>query len=90
VVVDLAIAQQLEQPFNFFVRNGSSQANVVDIRNRHKHGRLVRQNPEMEKTAGSTENCLLFDLLDDPESMIRVDDLVTDLKSHVPLVSIWW
>jgi hypothetical protein len=44
----------------------------------------------MEKTASSTENGLLFDLLDDPESMVRVYDLVTDLKSHVPLVSIWW
>jgi hypothetical protein len=44
----------------------------------------------MEETASSTENGLLFDLLDDPESMIRVYDLVTDLKSHVPLVSNWW
>jgi hypothetical protein len=90
VVIDFAVAQQLEQAFNFLVRDGPAQANVIDIRDRHKHRRLVRQNSEVEKTASSTENSLLFDLLDDPESMIRVDDLVTDLKSHVPLVSIWW
>jgi hypothetical protein len=41
----------------------------------------------MEKPASSTENRLLFDFFDDPETMVRVNDLVTDLKSHVPLVS---
>jgi hypothetical protein len=90
VVVDLAVAKQLEQTFNFLIRDGPAQANVIDIRNGHEHRRLVRQNSEMEKTASSAENGLLFDLLDNPESMIRVNDLVTDLKSHVPLVSIWW
>jgi hypothetical protein len=48
----------------------------------------------MKKTACRAEDGLLFDLLDDPESMIGVYDLVTDLESHVPLVSIllriWW
>src|SRR5688572_33402048 len=41
----------------------------------------------MEKPASSTENRLLFNFFDDPETMVRVNDLVTDLKSHVPLVS---
>jgi len=90
MVIDLSVAEQHEQPFNFFVRNGAAETNVVDIGDGHEHRRLIRQNSEVEKTASCSENGLFFDLLDDPESMIRVYDLVTDLKSHVPLVSIWW
>jgi hypothetical protein len=41
----------------------------------------------MEKPAGGAENRLFFNFFDDPETMVRVNDLVTDLKSHVPLVS---
>jgi hypothetical protein len=90
VIVDLAVAEELEQPFNLFVRDGAAEADVVDVGDGDQHRSLVRQNPEVKKTASCAENGLLFDLLDDPESMVRVYDLVTDLKSHVPLVSIWW
>jgi hypothetical protein len=34
----------------------------------------------VEEPGGHAEDGLLFDLLDDTESVIRVDDLVTDLK----------
>src|SRR5688500_5796504 len=87
MVVDLAVAQQHEQAFNFFVRDGPTQAYVVDVGDRNQNGRFIRQDPQMEKPASSTENRLLFNFFDDPETMVRVNDLVTDLKSHVPLVS---
>jgi len=44
----------------------------------------------MEETARRSENGLFFYLLDDPESMIRVNDLVTNRESHVSLDSSWY
>jgi len=37
----------------------------------------------MVETASGTKNGLFFDALDDPKTMIRVNDLVTDFKCHV-------
>src|SRR5687768_11059428 len=87
MVVDLPVAQQQKQAFNFLVRDGPTQAYVVDIGDRNQNGRFIRQDPQMEKPAGGAENRLFFNFFDDPETMVRVNDLVTDLKSHVPLVS---
>jgi hypothetical protein len=36
----------------------------------------------MVKTAGGAENGFVFDAFDDPETMIRVNDLVADFKCH--------
>ena len=45
----------------------------------------------MEKPAGGTKNCFLFDPFDDTETMVRVDDLVADLEIHVsPVAGSWW
>ena len=36
----------------------------------------------MIEAAGGTEDGFVFDALDDPETMIRVNDLVADFKRH--------
>ena len=87
VAVDLAVAEQHEQPFDFFVRDGPAQTNVVDIGDRHEHRRFIRQDSEMEKTASSSENGLFFDLLDDPERGAR--QLRLDVLSENNLVLDW-
>ena len=82
VVVDLAVAEQAEQPLDFFVADGAAQADAVDVAHRHEHGRFVGDDAEMIETAGGAENGFLFDAFDDPETMIRVNDLVADFKCH--------
>ena len=82
MIVDLAVAQQAEQPLDFFVADGAAQADAVDVGQRYEHGRVVGDDAEVIETAGGTENSFVFDALDDPETMIRVNDLVADFKCH--------
>ena len=82
MVVDLSVAEKIEQPFDFFIRNGAPQADAVDIRERNEYGRFVGDDAKMIETASGAENGFFFDALDDPETMIRVDDLVADFECH--------
>src|SRR4030095_11179868 len=61
---------------------GAAQTHAVDVARRRESGRVVRDDPEMVKPAGGAENGLVFNPLDDPESMVRVNDLVADFKCH--------
>ena len=79
----LAVAQETKEPLDLFVGDGLSQTDVVDVGDRHEHRRVVRHDPQMKEAAGCTENGFLFNPFDDAESMVRVDDLVTDLECHV-------
>src|SRR5262245_56335278 len=82
MVVDLAVAEQAEEPFDFFVADRAPQADAVHIGDRHENRCVVRDNSEVIAAAGSAEDGFLFDSFDDPETMIRVDDLVADFKYH--------
>ena len=82
MAVDLAVAQQREQPLDFVVGDGAPQADAVDVVDRHEHRRLVRH-PELIEPAGRAHDGLGLDAFDHTEPMIRVDDLVADLKCHV-------
>src|SRR5207244_2483964 len=82
MIVDLAVAEQAEQPLDFCVADSAAEADAVNIAHRHEDGRVVRDDPEMIKAARCSENRFLFDALDDPESMVRVNDLVADFKCH--------
>src|SRR5204863_730461 len=82
VIVDLPVAEQAEQPFDVLVADGATQADAIDVADGHEHGRVVRNDPEMVEPAGGTEDGFVFDSLDDPESMVRVNDLVADFKCH--------
>src|SRR6185503_13379062 len=79
---DLPVAELAEQPVDFLIRNGASQADAVDVAHRHEHGGVVGDDAKMIEAARSAENGLVFDSFDDPETMIRVNDLVADLKCH--------
>src|SRR5205807_2066771 len=46
------------------------------------HGRVIRNDPQMIEPARCSENGLFFDALDDPEPMVRVNDLVADFECH--------
>ena len=61
----------------------NSRADAVRVADRHEHHRLVRGNTKRVEPAGSAEDGFFFDSLDDAETVIRVDDLVTDLECHV-------
>src|SRR5262249_11162815 len=82
VALDLAVAQQLEQLLYFDVGNGPPQPDAVDVVDRDEHGRLI-SHPQLIKAAGGTHDRLGFDALDYAQAMIRVDDLVANLKCHV-------
>jgi hypothetical protein len=90
MIVDAAVAQESEETLDFFIGDGLPQTNIVDIRDGHEHRRIVRHDTQMKEAAGGTENCFLFDPFNDAESMIRVDDLVTELECHVSPVEGWW
>ena len=82
MIVDLAVAEQTKQPFHVVVADGAAEADAVDVGQRHEHSGVVGDDAEMIETAGGTEDGFFFNALDDPETMVRVDDLVTDLKCH--------
>ncbi len=82
MIVDLAVAQQAEQPLDVVVADGAAQADAVNIAYGHEDGRVVGDDAEVIETAGGTKNSFLFDALDDPETVIRVNDLVADFKCH--------
>jgi hypothetical protein len=65
MVIDLAVAEQVEQPLHFFVGDRPTQANVVYIDHWHQDRRFVRENAEMKKPARRPENSFFFDFFDD-------------------------
>ncbi len=83
VIVDFAVAEEVEEPVDFFVVDRSPQTNVIDVVYRNEDRCFVRHHPQMVKTAGRPQNCFGFDALNDAESVVWVNDLVTDLKCHV-------
>ena len=82
VVVDLAVAEQREESLDFFVGDGAPETHAVDVRNRNEYDRLVGDDAKVIEPAGCAENSFFFDPFDDPETMVRVDDLVTDFKCN--------
>src|SRR5215472_14321715 len=82
MVVDLAVAEQREEPLDFVVGDGAAKTDAVDVRDRHEYDRLVGDDAKVIETASGAENSFFFDAFDDPETMVRVDDLVTDFKRH--------
>ena len=82
VVVDFSVAERVEQPFDLFIADGTTQADAVDVVDRHEHGRFVGNDAKMIETAGGTEDGFLFDTRDDAEPLVGVNDLVSDLECH--------
>src|SRR5262249_23807436 len=82
MVVDLSVTEQSEESLDFFVGDGAAKADAIDVRNRDEDDRLVSDDAKVIETAGCAENSFFFDPFDDPETMVRVDDLVTDFKRH--------
>ena len=82
MVVDLAVAEQAEEPLDFVVADGAAEADAVDIRQWHEDGRVVGNDAQVIEAASGTKDGLFFDALDDPETMVRVNDLVADFKCH--------
>ena len=87
MVVDPAVAEQREEPLNFLVGDGLAKADAVDVCHRNEHRRVVGDDAQVEKSAGGTQDGFFFDTFDDTEPVIRVDDLVADLESHVSPVA---
>src|SRR5881397_296993 len=82
MAVDLPIAKDAEQALDFFVGNRAAQADAVDVAQWNEDDRLVGDDAQMIKATSGAENSFFFDPFDDPETMIRVNDLVSDFKRH--------
>ncbi len=83
MIVDLAVAEEGEEPFDLFVADRAPQADAVDVVDRNEHGRFVRDHPQMIEPAGGAEDGFGFDALNDAESVVWVNDLVTNLECHM-------
>ena len=83
LAVDLAVAEDPEEAIDLGVADGPAQAHAVGIPDRHEHRRLVGSDAEGIEPAGGAEDGFFFDTFDDAETVIRVNDLVTDLECHV-------
>ena len=75
-------AEKAEQTLHFLVADSATQAHAIDVAHRYEHGRVVGNDAQVIETAGGTKNGFFFDAFDDPETMIRVNDLVADFKCH--------
>jgi hypothetical protein len=82
VVVDLAVAERVEQTLDLSIANRATQPDAVDIVERHENGRFIGNDAKMIEAAGGTEDGLLFDTRNDPEPLVGVNDLVADLECH--------
>src|SRR5262249_24875789 len=82
MVVDPAVAEQTKEPFNFLVADGATKSDAVYVGNGNEHGRLVRYDTKVIKTAGCTNNCFFLDPFDDAQTMVWVNDLVADFECH--------
>ena len=49
---------------------------------RHEHHRVVGDDAKVVEASSGTKNGFFFNTLYDPETMIRVNDLVADFKCH--------
>ena len=65
-----------------FVADGAPQAHAVDVVQRDEHGGFVGDHAEVIEAAGGAKNGFSFDALNDAESVIWVNDLVTNLECH--------
>jgi hypothetical protein len=83
MIVDLAVAEEGEEPFDFLVVDRAPEAHAVDVVDRHEHRGFVGNHAQVVEAAGGAEYGFGFDALNDAESVVRVNDLVTDLKCHV-------
>src|SRR5262245_35726798 len=82
MIVNLAVAEQPEQPFYFVVRNRPAQSDAVDVADRNENSRFVGHDAEVIEAAGRAKNGLLLDTGDDAQTVIRVDNLIADFKCH--------
>ena len=87
MVIDPAVAEKREQPLDLLVRDGLAKTDAVDVRDGYEYDGVIGHDAQVEKAAGGPQNGFLFDALDDPEPMIRVNDLVADLECHVSPVA---
>jgi hypothetical protein len=77
---ELIAGEEGKEVFNVPPFDNLSKANVPGIRRGHHHQDVIRTYSEEIKLLESTLNQSIGDLLDNPDSMIRVYDLVAYLK----------
>ena len=77
------MAATFDETVDFIVCDGTTQADAVDVVDRDEHRRVVGDHAQVIKAAGGSEDGFSFDALNDAESVVRVNDLVTDLKCHM-------
>src|SRR6188508_2817085 len=70
MAVDLAVSERVEEPLDLRVADRAPKAYAIDVIERDEYRRLVRDNTEVIKTTGGTENRLFFDPRYDAEPLV--------------------
>ena len=82
MIVDLPVAEESEQPLDLLIADRAPQPDAIDVVDGDEHRGFVRDHAEMIEAASSAEDGFGCDALNYAESVIRVNDLVTNLECH--------
>jgi hypothetical protein len=82
MIVDLAVAEQAKQAVDLFVADGTAKTYTVDVVDGYEYGGFIRHHAKVIKAARRPKNGFGFDALNNAESVIWVNDLVTNLECH--------
>ncbi len=82
VGIELAFFEEPENLAGFHGTNHRPQTDRRRIALRHHHFQAARKNPQHVVFFGSAVQDSKIDLLDDPYSVVWIDDLFTDLIVH--------
>ena len=63
--------------------DGAPQAHAVSVGKGHEHRGFVGEDAQVVKPASGTQDGLVFNSFDDAETVVRVNNLVANLKCHV-------
>src|SRR6185295_5866395 len=80
VLLDLTVAQHGEDLLDVTHADDVTKADPVGVLLGHPDSRIVRQDPELVKTDLPRRRGTRLNALDDPDSVVWVDDLLTDLE----------
>src|SRR5204863_9805668 len=82
----VAVAQETVDPAHVGHADDRAQAHSVGVLLRHPDPGVVRKDPELVETDLARRSRPCLDALHDADTVIRVDDLLTDLEDHADLL----
>jgi hypothetical protein len=78
----MAIGKETHHASHFPVSRDVPQAEIADVRERHHYRQTVEGQTEQIEPLEMTRKGTAADILNGGDAVIRVDDFLTNLKSH--------